>query len=161
GPRAWLDRDAVLVVRPGHFPVLAVAALALEQAPGQSVSLDVTRLELPSAGRLIEAPLLVAAPPLAGQPLLLSAAGLSRSRRQWVVVTYTGGLPVGGVPYDVWQACAWVASELLAQRRNPTGAAGLRLGKYEQQQRPRTDPSGDSLLLLQAKAALEPYRERV
>lgn len=160
GPHAWLDRDSVLVVRPGHFPVQTVMALALELGAGQTLSLDVSQVELPSGGRLIETPLLVANPPVLSQPLLLGAAGLSRARRQWATVTYTGGLPAGAVPYDVRQACVWVASELLGQRRNPTGAAGVRLGKYELQQRPRTDPTGDSLLLLQAKAALEPYRDR-
>jgi len=77
-----------------------------------------------------------------------------------VSVTYTGGIAVGAVPYDVQQACVWVASELLAQRRNPSGAASLRMGKFELQARPRLDTSGDSILLLQAKAALEPYRVR-
>jgi hypothetical protein len=61
-------------------------------------------------------------------------------------------------PYDLAQACVWITSELLAERRNPSGAARVRQGKFELQARPWGDRSGDSTLLLQAKAALEPYR---
>jgi hypothetical protein len=73
-------------------------------------------------------------------------------------VTYVGGVTPGALPYDLAQACIWVTSELLAERRNPSGAARIRQGKFELQARPWGDRSGDSTLLLQAKAALEPYR---
>jgi hypothetical protein len=36
----------------------------------------------------------------------------------------------------------------------------VRQGKFELQARPRDDKTGESILMLQAKAALEPYRER-
>ena len=158
GIRANLDRDGVLVVRPGHFPVQSVTALAIELGQGQTLSIDTTQLELPSGGRLIEAPYLLFTAPNPGQVLGCPGAGLSRVRRQWVTLTYTGGLTPGALPYDVRQACIWVASELLAERRNPTGAAAVRQGKFELQARLRGDVSPDSLLLAQAKAALEPYR---
>jgi len=157
--RAALDRDNVLLVRPGHFPIQSVAALAVESLPGQSLSLDVTQLELPTNGRLIEAPLFAALAAAPGQPLPLAGFGLSRARRAWVTLTYTGGIPVGSVPYDVQQACIWVASELLAIRRNPSGAALVRQGKFALQARPRGDTTADSILMHQAKAALEPYRD--
>jgi hypothetical protein len=51
-----------------------------------------------------------------------------------------------------------VVSELLSQRRNPTGAARVHQGKFELEARLRGDETGDSILLMQAKAALEPYR---
>src|SRR5581483_8643299 len=35
--RAWLDRDDILCLRPGHFPVQSVASLSLESAPGQAL----------------------------------------------------------------------------------------------------------------------------
>ncbi|HEU5437758.1 MAG TPA: hypothetical protein VFU88_00600 [Ktedonobacterales bacterium] len=157
--RALLDRDDTLVIRPGHFPVSSVSALRLEQGQGQTLSLDATQVEIVSGGRLVEVPSLLSAAPGPGQVLALEAGGLSRTRRQWVTLTYTGGLPVGAVPYDVQQACVWVTSELLAERRNPTGAAALRQGKFELQARLRGDAGGDSILLMQAKAALEPFRQ--
>jgi hypothetical protein len=95
-----------------------------------------------------------------GQQLLLESRGLSRARRQWAVISYVGGLTAGAVPYDVQQACAWVVSDFLGYRQNPAGAAEVRLGKREVVTRLRGDLSGDSILLLQAKAALEIYRER-
>ena len=155
GPRAWLEPDGALAVRVGHFPVQAVTALSVETSPGAALALDVTQIELASDGRLIELP------PAALSPggALYPPPGLSRGGRGWLSVAYTGG-PVtpDATPYDLRQACVWVVSDLLAQRRNPTGAASVRMGSFELQARPRTDPSGDSLLLIQAKAALQSYR---
>ena len=160
GIRAALDRDGVLVIRPGHWPVQSVSAVAAELGDGQTLALDAAQAELASGGRLVEVPYLLSAAPAPGQVLVLETAGLSRSRRQWATLSYTGGIPIGAVPYDVQQACVWVTSELLAERRNPTGAAAMRLGKYQIEARLRGDETGDSLLLMQAKAALAPYRER-
>lgn len=159
--RALFDRDGVLALRPGHFPVQSVSALSVECAPGQSLALDVTQIEIASAGRLIEAPSLVAVGGLPGQPNLWENGGVSRSARQWVAVTYIGGLTAGAVPYDLRQACVWLVSDLLGQRRNPTGAAMVRMGRFELQARPRGDSTGESILMTQAKAALEAYRERL
>ncbi|HEX2349068.1 MAG TPA: hypothetical protein VHI51_11610 [Ktedonobacterales bacterium] len=155
GPRAWLEPDGALAVRAGHFPVQTVTALSVETAPGAALALDVSQVELPSDGRLIELPPSALLPSGAIAP----PPGLSRGGKGWLSVTYTGG-PVtpGATPYDLRQACIWVVSELLSQRRNPTGAAAVRMGSFELTARPRTDPTGDSLLLIQAKAALQPYR---
>jgi hypothetical protein len=157
--RAHLDRDQVLVVRPGHFPVQSVGALSIELGQGQALAFDVSQVELPSAARTVELPYLLNATLSPGQQVL-GTRGLSRARRQWAVITYSGGLTPGALPYDVQQACAWLVSDLLGQRQNPAGAAEVRLGKKALVARLRGDQSGDSLLRLQAKAALEPYKER-
>ena len=149
GARAWIDRDVIAVVRPGHFPVQSVSALTLDQGEVGSSALDVSQVRLPADGRLIEVPLLAGVDPL---------LTLSRSRRAWISVTYSGGVMPDAPLYDLAQACVWITSELLAERRNPSGAARIRQGKFELQARPWGDRSGDSTLLLQAKAALEPYR---
>ena len=155
GARAWLEPDGTLVVRPGHFPAQSVTALSVETSPGAALALDVSLIELASDGGLIELP----ASTLSGMPGVGAAPGLSRGGRGWLSLSYTGGAATpGAVPYDLRQACVWVVSDLLGQRRNPTGAAAVRMGGFELQARPRTDPSGDSLLLIQAKAALQPYR---
>jgi hypothetical protein len=91
---------------------------------------------------------------------LLESRGLSRTHRQWAVLTYTGGITPGTVPYDVQQACAWVVSDLLGQRQNPTGAAEVHLGKKALVARLRGDLTGDSMLIVRAKAALELCKER-
>jgi hypothetical protein len=140
--------------------VQSVSALSIELGQGQSLAFDVTQLEYPSAGRVVELPYLLQASPSIGQQLLLESRGLSRARRQWAVLTYIGGLNAGAVPYDVQQACAWVVSDFLGYRQNPAGAAEVRLGKKEVVTRLRGDLSGDSILLLQAKSALELYKER-
>ncbi len=156
GRRALLDVDGTLVMRPGHFPLQSVASLAVQAPSGETQNLDLSLAQVTGEGRLIEAPLVFTG----GGPFAVLPAALSRAGRQWVIVTYTGGFAAGAVPYDVQQACVWVASELLAQRRNPSGAAFTKQGKFELLLRPRGDTSGDSILLLQAKAALESYRVR-
>lgn len=159
--RASLDRDGVLLLRPGHFPIQSVTTLAIELGQGESLSLDVSQIELSTSGRLIEIPyLLFAGAVTPGEQLMLETFGLSRARRQWATVTYTGGVTLGAVPYDLQQAVVWVASDLLAQRRNPSGAAVVHQGKFELQARLRGDASDDSILLSHAKEALEPYRVR-
>ena len=153
GPRAWLEPDGSLAARPGRFPVQTVTALTVETSPGAAFALDVTQIELASDGRLIELP----AAALGG--VGGATAGVTRGSRAWLTLSYSGGPATpGATPYDLRQACIWVASDLLAQRRNPTGAATVRMGGFELQARPRTDPTGDSLLLLRAKAALQAYR---
>jgi hypothetical protein len=159
--RAYIDRDQVVVVRPGHFPVQTVTTLQIQFGQGQTLSLDVSQDELASPGRTIEVPYLLAGQPNAGVQLFLESRGLSRARRQWAQVTYTGGIPVGSVPYDIQQACALLVSEILSQRQNPTGASEMILGKRTVVQRQRGDLIGDSLLLLRARDLLEPWREEV
>ena len=161
GPRAWLEPDGALALRPGRFPIQAVTALSIESSPGAALALDVTQIELPSGGRLIEVP----ASALTGVGLSGAApwpsglASVARGGRGWLSLSYSGGPATPGAPpYDLRQACIWVVSELLAQRRNPSGAAAVKLGGFELQARPRTDPTGDSILLLHAKAALQAYR---
>ena len=73
-------------------------------------------------------------------------------------VTYTGGFAAGAVPYDMQQACIWMVSELLSARRNPSGAATVKQGTNELVARPWRDTTGDSILLVQAKAALAAWR---
>ncbi len=159
--RAHIDRDQVIVVAPGHFPVQSVASLAIEFGQGQSLALDVSQVEEQAPGRLVEVPYLLLGGPTVGQQLLLETVSLSRSRRQWAVLTYTGGIPYSGyasVPWDVQQAAVWVASDLLSQRYNPTGAAELTIGKIQRIQRQRGDATGDSILIMRARDVLEPYR---
>jgi len=154
GRRAPLDVDGILAVRPGHFPVQSVASLALLLPSGAIQSIDVSLAQITSEGRLVEAPLLFVG---GAQPTLMPTA-ISRAGRQWVTLTYTGGFAAGAVPYDVQQACVWMVSELLSARRNPSGAATVRQGTTELVARPWRDTTGDSILLVQAKAALAAWR---
>jgi len=161
--RAQIDRDNTIVVMPSHFPVQSLASISIELGQSQTLSLDATQLELQVAGRLIEIPYMLLGGPTVGQQLMLETKGLSRSQRQWAVVTYTGGIPYtsGGqsaIPYDIQQAAIFVVSELLSQRLNPTGAADVGLGKSRVTQRQRGDIVGDSILMLRAHDLLDYYR---
>ncbi len=155
--RAWLEPDGALVVRASHFPIQSVTALSVETTPGATLAIDTAQIEAPSMGRLLEVPA-SALSGVSGAASTCSPA-LTRSGRAWLNLSYTGGPATpGATPYDLRQACLWVVSDLLAQRRNPTGAAAVRMGSFELQARPRADPTADSILLAQAKAALQVYR---
>ena len=156
--RAQIDRDNVIVVMPGHWPVQSVTALSVEFGQGQTLALDVSQVEQQVTGRLVEVPYLLLGGPTVGQQLMLETRGLSRSQRQWAVLTYTGGITAGNVPWDIQQAAVYITSELLSQRINPTGAAEFDLGKAKTTQRQRGDLVGDSILLLRAHDLLEYYR---
>lgn len=156
--RAYVNRDGVVTVMPGHFPVQSVSSLSVEFGQGQSCSLDVSQLENQATARLIEAPFSLASGISVGQQMSVTTGGISRSSRQWANVTYTGGIPANAVPWDVRQACVWIVSDFLAQRQNPTGAAEISLGKRRVVQRQRGDLVGDSILLLRAHDALDLYR---
>jgi hypothetical protein len=149
GAHAWREPDGGLTVRPAHFPAQTITSLAIEAFPGASASVDVTQIELTASGSLIEVPSAALA------SIALPPGGSSRC---WVTLGYTGGVIPGAVPGELRQALVWVVSDFLAQRRNPSGAAAVRMGGFELQARPRDDPSGDSILLIQAKAALQPWR---
>ena len=148
GAHAWREPDGGLTIRPAHFPAQTVTSLTVEAFPGASASVDVTQIELTASGSLIEAP----------ASALASIALPDGSSRRWVTLGYTGGVTPGAVPGELRQALVWVVSDFLAQRRNPSGAATVRMGGFTLQARPRDDPSGDSILLIQAKAALQPWR---
>ena len=155
--RAYLDRDRVLAIMPGHFPVQSVSAVAIELGQGQSLTLDATQIELPTSARVVEFPYLLQGGVSIGAQMFLDRYGLSRSQRQWATITYTGGIASSPVPYDIQQAAEWIVSDLLSQRQNPTGAAEISLGKRRLVQRQRGDVVGDSILLLRAHDALQPY----
>ena len=65
------------------------------------------------------------------------------------------------MPYDIQQAAIWVTSDMLSQRANPTGAAEVALGKRTHVFRQRGDTVGDSILLLRAHDALQPYKSEL
>jgi hypothetical protein len=148
GAHAWREPDGGLTIRPAHFPAQTVTSLTIETFPGAGAAVDVTQIELTASGSLIEAP----------ASALASIAPPGGAARRWVTLGYSGGVTPGAVPGELRQALVWVVSDFLAQRRNPSGAATVRMGNYTLQARPRDDPSGDSILLLQAKAALQPWR---
>jgi hypothetical protein len=77
-------------------------------------------------------------------------------------LAYTGG-PITGatlasVPYDLAYACHLITAHFLGYRRNPTGAAMIHQGDFNLEARLRGDTSGKSLLLIDAEAAPQPYK---
>jgi hypothetical protein len=160
---AMLDPSGVLTVRPMHFPVQSVSALTLDWGQGVTWSLDTTQTKIPSFGRSIDlpAPMPVngSMPPMAWPPTWETLIR-SRAGPLWVEISYTGGLTVGALPWDLVQGVTWIACHLLSVRENPTGAVERVLGKKTLTSRLRGDREETSVWLANARLALEPYRNR-
>lgn len=155
--RAFIDPSQVLHLRPGHFPIVSVSLLTVELGFGSTVTFDTSGGEL-TGGRTLEVPTWLTSGNLPINDLVFLSRGLSRGTRMWAVLSYTGGVPAGSVPYDVQQAAVWMVSDFLAQRANPTGASELQVGKVSRTQRLRGDMKIVSILQQQAQEALQWFR---
>ncbi len=167
--RAALNREYMLMVHPLSFPVTAVSSAVLEAWPGQSIlNFDATKVFIDPSGLSFTAPYLASTTVMPQTPWV-AGPSLRRSSASWAYYTYTAGFPYlagtpnGGLPWDFVEACRLVARHLLAQSRNPTGAAILRQEQVEIVQRLRgndQESSADSELIIRAKEMLVPYQAK-
>lgn len=152
--RAAWDSDGTLVLRPWHFPVGMVTAVQVRFGSNAPVSVALAAPVL-TDGRLIELPL------QQNLPLPNDGGDIIALRQSWftATVTYTAGPCVGGaVPDDIRQACHLLVADILAERRNPEGAAEVQLGKARYAFRLRGD-GWTSALREHAYELLQPYAE--
>lgn len=162
--RAFLDSSYGLNLYPTHFPIIAVASLAIEYAPGYSISLDTSQIEIDASDRLHSIKVPVLKPTASGgvSPYWLNSGFINRSDDAWAVFTYTAGVPYPAVPVDLVKACNFWTQELLSYRFNPTGAAMIRQGEIMIEQRMRgsggREASTDGVFITQAKYSLRNYR---
>lgn len=157
--RAAVTRDYRLLLRPKHFPVSAVSGAALQINGMTTVALSTSYAQLDADAQLITFTQMSSSTGTAtfwgafAPPAFPTTPG-------FVSLSYTAGFASSALPYDVKQACIWLTSDLLSDRQNPTGAAEIKLGNMQLVTRLRGETSGDSVLVIRAKKALDPYRQK-
>jgi|SRR5579875_615429 hypothetical protein len=158
--RAAVTRDYTLMLRPKRFPVTAISAATLVLTE-TTVNLDVSKADIDADAQVVQFLDMTSTGGASGTPFWgIFSPPARQTTPGYVQITYSAGYTYGALPYDVRQAAIWLTSDLLADRRNPTGAAEVGLGKSRVVTRLRGDTSGLSLLALRAYRNLEPYRQK-
>ncbi len=155
--RAMITRDRRVLLRPRRFPVQSISALALQIDAQTTYTLDPTQAQIDSDAQLIK---VAQINPTASSQAYYSRTPLLPTTPGQALLTYIAGYVYAQLPYDIRRAAVLLTSELLSDRRNPTGAAELQQGKQHLVTRLRGDTSGDSLLTMRAHKYLDPYRQR-
>lgn len=158
--RAAVTRDATLMVRPKRFPVQSVSAATLNLIGQATVSLNTANAYIDADAQLVQFM------PMSASGGTMTAWGIfAPPARQttpgYVSLSYTAGYASTALPTEIRQAAVWMTSDLLSDRRNPTGAAEIRLGDMSLTTRLRGEISGRSVLMMRAEKALEPYVQRM
>lgn len=160
--RASVTRDYALLIRPMHFPVQSVSSLTLQLNATTTFNLDASQIVIDAAtGSQV-----VTVQQMTSTTGTTSLWGLSTppafpTTPGFVLISYTAGLfTATTLPREVRQACTWLVSDLLSDRRNPTGAAETKYGDVQLTTRLRGDTSGRSVLVIRAYEILDRYRQR-
>jgi hypothetical protein len=158
--RAAVTRDYTLMLRPKRFPVTAISSATLVLTE-TTVTLDVNQAKIDADAQTIQFLDMSSTGGASGTPFWgIFSPPARQTTPGYVQITYNAGYAYGALPSDIKQAAIWLTSDLLADRRNPTGAAEVGLGKSHVVTRLRGDTSGLSLLALRAYHNLDPYRQR-
>lgn len=157
--QAAVTRDGQLLIRPKHFPVTAVSGVTLQIQGLTTISLSTAYVQLDANAQLVTMTQLSSS---SGSTTFWGAFQTPAlpTTPGFVQFSYTAGYSAAAMPGDVRQAAIWLTSDLLSDRRNPTGAAELQQGKTHLVTRLRGDTSGESTLVLRAHARLDRYRQR-
>lgn len=154
---ANINSDGQLTIRTRQFPVTAISALSIETSVNAITTLDPAQAIIASQQKLIGVP--VIAQIGAGPSQLILQPPLNQQSAGEINLTYTAGFAI--LPWEYKQACILLASNLLSDRLNPTGAAEYQSGTVKTTVYLRGDLSGETSLVKRAIKLLEPVtRER-
>lgn len=157
--RAAVTRDYRMLLRPKRFPVQSVSAATLQINGMTTVTLSTSYAQLDADAQLVTFTQMSSSTGTTtfwgvfAPPVFPTTPG-------FVSLSYTAGFAYAALPYDIKQACIWLVSDLLSDRQNPTGAAEIKLGNMQLVTRLRGETSGDSVLVIRAKKALDPYKQK-
>src|SRR5262249_33275694 len=130
---ASVTRDYALLIRPMHAPEQAVSTLTMQLNATTTINLDRAQLAIDAA----EGSQRITEQRMTSTTGTTSLWGLSTppafpTTPGFVLISYTAGLYTAvTLPREVRQACTWLVSDLLSDRRNPTGAAETRYGDVQ------------------------------
>jgi hypothetical protein len=157
--RAAVNRDFQLVLRPKRFPVQSVSSVTAQLNGSTTLNLAVSEAFIDADQQIVT---LAQMTSTGGSVTFWGniSPPLRPTTPGWISLSYTAGYVYSALPYEIHQACIWLTSDLLSDRRNPTGAAEQQLGKEHIVSRLRGDTSGRSVLAIRAYENLEPYRQK-
>lgn len=156
--RAAVTNNYQLILRPKRIPVTAVTSVVAMLNAQTSLALDASQAFIDADGQVIT----LATITVTGVVTQFGnvSPALFPTASGWIEVSYTAGYAYAALPNDIRQAATWLVSDLLSDRRNPTGAAELALGDVKLTTRLRGDTSGRSVLVIRAYEALDRYKQR-
>lgn len=157
--RAAITRNGQLVVHPKHTPVTAISSISLLIQGLTTVTLSTNYAQLDADGLVLTMTQLSSS---SGSSTFWGAFSppAQPTTPGFVQLSYTAGFLYSAMPADVRQAAIWLTSDLLSDRRNPTGAAEVQQGKTHLVTKLRGDLTGESTLVTRAHARLNRYRQR-
>jgi hypothetical protein len=157
--RAAVTRDYQLILRPKQFPVTSVSACTATLDNTTTLTFDTSQAFIDADGQTVT---LAQMSTTSGSTNWWGAISppLYPTTPGWVQLSYTAGYTYAALPNEIHQACIWITSDLLSDRRNPTGAAETQYGDVKLTTRLRGDNSGRSVLVIRAYENLDRYRQR-
>ncbi len=157
--RATISNDYQLIVRPKAIPVTAITGVSAVLNASTTLVLDPSEIFIDADGQTATLALINVTGINTSQFGNVTPA-LFPSTSGWIELSYISGYAYAALPNDIRQAAIWITSDLLSDRRNPTGSADLQYGDVKLTTRLRGDTSGRSVLVIRAYEALDRYRQR-
>lgn len=154
--RAMIDNNQQLIVRPRQFPATAVSSASIEYSASNSMTIDASQAIIESPQRLVKFPVVKSVG--SGNNYMLFQY-LAPNTAGSVVLSYTAGFVYSALPAAIRRAAAWLTSDILSDRSNPTGAADFTEGKVSRAAFLRGDLTGESVLYKRARKELSPYTQ--
>lgn len=157
--RAAVTRDYQLVLRPKQFPVTSVSACTATLDNTTTLTFDTSQAFIDADGQTVT---LAQMSTTSGSTNWWGAISppLYPTTPGWVQLSYTAGYIYAALPNDVHQACIWIASDLLSDRRNPTGAAETKYGDVQTKHRLAGESKARSQLTIRAYEILDRYKQK-
>jgi hypothetical protein len=156
--RAMITRDCRVLIRPRRAPVQSVSAVALQIDALLTYTLDASMCQIDSEGWLVTVSQIQ---PTGNAQAYYTRMPIAQTTPGLVQISYVAGFAPTALPGEIRRAAVLLTSDLLADRRNPTGAAEYRQGRMQLVSRLRGDTSGDSVLTIRAHKWLDPYRQKI
>jgi len=153
---AAITSDGSLHFRTRQWPITAVSGLSILLSAGKTLTLDATQCIISARAQSVDVPIISTTS--GGMNLMGALPPLTQLDQAWLQVTYTAGYAFSALPWDIKNAAILLTSDVLSDRRNPTGAALTRLGKQQVEAYLRGDTTGQNALVKRAYSLLTKYK---
>lgn len=153
--RASIDEQGLLWFRPRHFPITALTALSIQAGNFTATPYDPTQAVIDGDRQIVQVPQLVPLSSGNQPPYTIFPSPIGRATKATLTITYNSGWTA--LPTTVQRACSLLTNQCFVELYNNVGADQIQMGKRNVSFTLRGDPSGESLLVKQARKLLQPY----